>query len=166
MKTLSELSAALVALDEEMDAEAFDPAQIVGDIKDKVDGIKWKIDQWKAQVNAIQENWIDPLTNRKKTLQKKIDKLEEYCAFVLRRDQIEMLPGNAFSLKLRQSDSVEVDVDPTPVQALELNDLVRTKISYAWDKKKLAEKLKANEQLNFCRLVKNYSVNFVVRKDQ
>lgn len=165
MKTLSELSSALVALDEEMDAEAFDPAQLVGDLKDKVDGIKFKIDAWEYEAKNLKDNWIDPLKSRHDTLLKKADKLREYCAYVMKRDELEMLPGKAFALKLRKSQAVEVDANPSPTQALQYGELVNTKITYAWDKKKLAEKLKANEDVKFARLVTNYSAQFVVKKE-
>lgn len=165
MSTLSQLSSALVALDEEMDAESFDPAQLVGDLKDKVDSIKFKIDEWESQAKNLDENWIKPLTQKKKMLEKKADKLREYCAFVLRRDQIEMLPGNAFSLKLRKSEAVEVDREPNPIEAVNFIDLVNTTITYAWKKKALADKIKAEGPLEWARIKNNFSAQFVVRKD-
>lgn len=164
-KTLSELSSALIALDEEMDPEAFDPAALVGELKDKVDGIKFKIDEWEAQAKNLKENWLEPLTARHNALLKKADKLREYCAYVLKRDELEMLPGKAFALRLRKSQAVEVDANPSPTEALQYGELVNTKITYAWNKKALADKLKANEDLKFARLVTNYSAQFVVKKE-
>ena len=164
-KTLSELSSALIALDEEMDPEAFDPAALVGELKDKVDGIKFKIDEWEAQAKNLKENWLQPLTARHNALLKKADKLREYCAYILKRDELEMLPGKAFSLKLRKSQAVEVDANPGPTDAFQYVDLVNTKITYAWNKKAIADKLKANEDVKFARLVTNYSAQFVVRKE-
>ena len=164
-KTLSELSSALIALDEEMDPEAFDPAALVGELRDKVDGIKFKIDEWEAQAKNLKENWLEPLTSRHNALLKKADKLREYCAYVMKRDELEMLPGKAFALKLRKSQAVEVDANPSPTEALQYGELVNTKITYAWDKKKLAEKLKANEDVQFARLVTTYSAQFVVKKE-
>lgn len=164
-KTLSELSTALIALDEEMDAEAFDPAALVGELKDKVDSIKFKIDEWEAQAKNLKENWLEPLTARHNMLLKKADKLREYCAYVLKRDELEMLPGKAFALKLRKSQAVEVDTNPGPMEALEYMDFVNTKIAYTWNKKALAERLKSNQTLSFARLVTNYSAQFVVKKE-
>jgi hypothetical protein len=164
MSTLSELSRALIEADEVMDPDEFDPALLVGELKDKVDSVKWKIDQWEAEAKALQENWIEPLLARQKALKTKADKLREYCAFVLKRDELEVLPGNAFALKLRKSESVEVDLEPTAQDALRY-DFVRTKITYAWDKKALAAKLKAKEELPFCRLRTNFSAQFQVKKD-
>lgn len=163
--TLSELSNALIALDEEMDPDQFDPAQLIGDLKDKVDSIKFKIDEWEAQAKNLRENWIEPLMSRQNALQRKADKLREYCAYVLKRDELEVLPGKAFALKLRKSQAVEVDQNPGPHEALEFVDLVNTKITYAWNKKALAEKLKSNQDLSFARLVTNYSAQFVVKKE-
>lgn len=164
MSTLSELSRALIEADEIMNPDEFDPALLVGELKDKVDSVKWKIDQWEAEAKALQENWIEPLVARQKALKTKADKLREYCAFVLKRDELEMLPGNAFALKLRKSESVEVDLEPTAQDALRY-DFVRTKIKYEWDKKALAAKLKAKEELPFCRLKTSFSAQFQVKKD-
>lgn len=164
-KTLSELSSALIALDEEMDPEAFDPAVLVGELKDKIDGIKFKIDQWESQAKNLKENWLEPLTSRHNSLLKKADKLREYCAYVLKRDEVEMLPGKAFSLKLRKSQAVEVDANPNFQDACKYADLVNTKITYAWNKKALAEKLKTDQDLKFARLITNYSAQFVVKKE-
>lgn len=164
MSTLSELSRALIEADEIMNPDEFDPALLVGELKDKVDSVKWKIDQWEAEAKALQENWIEPLVARQKALKTKADKLREYCAFVLKRDELEILPGNAFALKLRKSESVEVDLEPTAQDALRY-DFVRTKIKYEWDKKALAAKLKAKEELPFCRLKTSFSAQFQVKKD-
>lgn len=164
MSTLSELSSALIALDEEMDAEAFDPATLVGDLKDKVDSIKFKIDEWEAQAKNLEENWIKPLAQKKKMLEKKAEKLREYCVFVLKRDDLEMLPGNAFSLKIRKSEAVEVDRDPNVLEAFEFVDLVNTNVTYSWKKKALAEKLKKEGPLEWCRIKNNYFAQFVIRK--
>ena len=164
MSTLSELSRALIEADEIMNPDEFDPALLVGELKGKVDSVKWKIDQWEAEAKTLEENWIAPLVARQKALKTKAEKLREYCAFVLKRDDLEILPGNAFALKLRKSESVEVDVEPTAQDALKY-DFVRTKISYAWDKKALAAKLKAKEELPFCRIKTNFSAQFQVKKD-
>jgi len=51
-------------IDDDLAPEEFEVEEIVGEIRDKVDAIKWRIDSWLAHADAIQKEWIDPLTAR------------------------------------------------------------------------------------------------------
>lgn len=163
-RTLSELTSVLQAIDDDLLPAEFEVEALVGDIRDKVDAIKWRIDSWLAHAEAIERDWLEPLTARKKALEGKAAKLKEYCAHVMSRDNCEKLPGSAFALSLRQSTSVEVTEAPTPTAAMERPDICQTKISYQWDKKAIAELLKGGNELPFAKLKSSTYVTFTTNK--
>lgn len=163
-RTLSELTSVLQMIDDDLLPADFEVEALVGDIRDKVDGIKWRIDSWLAHAEAIERDWITPLTARKKALEGKAQKLKDYCAHVMARDNCDKLPGSAFALSLRQSTSVEVTEAPTPTAAMERPDICQTKISYQWDKKAIGELLKSGNELPFAKLKSSSYVTFTTNK--
>lgn len=164
MTSLSDLSNLLNMIDDDLAPEDFEPEAVVGEIRDKIDSIKWKLDEWQAHADTIQSQWIDPLTKRKKAIEGKIERLKDYCTHVMTRDKVTSFPGNAFRIDLRHRQSVEVKVFPGSHEALTHPDYVKTKITYDWDKLKLLEKLRQGDSLDFASLkTKNY-VTFPVSK--
>jgi hypothetical protein len=162
--SLSDLSNLLNLIDDDLAPEEFEPEAIVGEIRDKIDAIKWKLDAWQAHADSIQTDWIDPLTKRKKALEGKIERLKDYCTHVMTRDKVTSFPGNAFRIDLRHRQSVECKVAAGSTDALTYPEYVKTKITYDWDKIKLLEKLRQGESLDFASLkTKNY-VTFPVAK--
>jgi len=163
-KTLGELTNVLQMIDDDLLPSDFEVEELVGDIRDKVDAIKWRIDSWVAHAEAIERDWLEPLTARKKALLGKAEKLKEYCAFIMQRDQCEKLPGSAFALSLRKSTSVECEASPTPEDAIERPIYCKTRVAYQWDKTAIAAALKAGKELPFAKLKSSTYVTFTTNK--
>ena len=106
MTSLSDLSNLLTLIDDDLAPEDFDPEAVVGEIRDKIDSIKWKLDEWQAHADTIQSEWIYPLTKRKKALEGKIERLKDYCTHVMTRDKVTSFPGNAFRIDLDRKSVV------------------------------------------------------------
>lgn len=163
-KSLGDLTTILQMIDDDMLPEDFEVESLVGDISQKVDGIKWRIDSWLAHAEAIERDWITPLTARKKALEGKAQKLKDYCAYVMARDNCEKLPGGAFALSLRKSTSVETLESPTPNDAIERPAYCKTSVAYKWDKSAIADALKAGKELPFAKLKSSTYVTFTTNK--
>jgi len=151
-------------LDDDLAPEDFDPAEAVGELKDKIDSIKWRLDSWEAHAQALDENWLKPLAARRKSILGKAEKLREYVAFVMKRDNLQTLPGHAFRVDLRAYESIEALSAPTANEALAYRPYVKTTISYAWDKKALKPALKSGEMAEFAKIQTSYSPKFEVKK--
>jgi len=151
-------------LDDDLAPEDFDPAEAVGELKDKIDAIKWRLDSWEAHAQALDENWLKPLAARRKSILGKAEKLREYVAFVMKRDNLETLPGHAFRIDLRAYESVEVLSAPTASEALLYKPWVKTTINYVWDKKELKTKLKQGLMTEYATIKTSYSPKFEVKK--
>lgn len=164
-RSLNELTNILSMIDDDLAPEEFEVEEIVGEIRDKVDAIKWRIDSWLAHADAIQKEWIDPLTTRKRALEGKAQRLKDYCAWVMAKDQLTALPGHAFSLQLRQSTAVETEVSPGPKEAMEMPVYCKSRVTYQWDKSAIAEALKAGKELPFAKLKVNKHVLFTTKKE-
>lgn len=164
MSSLSTLSGSLSMLDDDLAPEDFDPEAIVGELKDKIDSIKWRLDSWEAHAQALDENWLKPLAARRKSILGKAEKLREYVAFVMKRDNLETLPGHAFRVDLRAYESIEVLAAPTASEALKHKQWVKTTITYAWDKKELKPALKEGLMADYAIIRTTFAPKFEVKK--
>lgn len=164
MATLNELITQLQTLDDDLHPNEFDPEELIGDIKDKVDAIKWQIDEWLAKAESIQLKWIDPLNDRRRALEGKAQRLKDYVAYCMARDGFEKLPGNAFGASLRKATSVETETAPGPDEAMTMPAFCKTKVTYAWDKTAIAEALKSGRELPFAKLKSSSFVVFTAAK--
>jgi len=167
---LKEMLAKFADIDRLMDEnEDFDAAELIGDLRDKVDAIKYRIDTWESEIEALQTAWIDPLTVKKKALQSKIDRLKEYCRFYMKQNQFTKIPGNAFELREQILAPLVKTAPAGPKMALDFPTLCKAKPNvYAWDKNKLREILKDPEQAeiykSYATLQPNSCFRFYTKK--
>lgn len=164
MKTLSELTNLLALVDDDLAPEDLELESLVGEVADKVDSIKWRIDSWLAHAEAIEKEWLEPLTRRKKALEGKAQRLKDYCAFVMARDNAEKLPGSAFTLSLRKREAVECELPATALAALEMPQFCETKMQYQWKKTAIAEALKNGVEVPGAKLRTSTYVQFTASK--
>lgn len=79
-----------------------DPAQVVGDLKDKVDAIKVVLDRLK-----FQETWCRqraaPFLSAAQSCKSNHDRLKEYVAFTMSANGFEELPGATQRIKMQRS---------------------------------------------------------------
>lgn len=166
-KSLGEILDQLKQLDSDMPPEEFDPAQVIGDLKDKVDAIKWRLDSWETEAEMIQHKWIKPLQERIKSIQGKHEKLRRYIKDQMIAQGFEKLPGNMFTASIRKNPpSLKFTQEPTADMLLDYPSLVdmQQTVAYVYLKDEIKAALKAGQQLPFARLEQGQRVDFVAKK--
>ncbi len=89
---------------EDLPPEQFDPAMLLGDISDKVDGIKWRMDNWRATAAMIEKEYIAPLERKVASLLKKRDMLEDYVRSEMIRLDRKTIQGKMCRVHLQNSN--------------------------------------------------------------
>lgn len=167
-KSLNEILAALAQIDDELPPDDFDPATVIGNVKDKVDAIKWRIDKWESDAKMIREQWIKPLNDRVASLLRKSEKLSEYVKQQMIMHNFEKLPGNMFTAALRKNPpSLKLAAEPTADLFLDFPEYVKQlPVEYEFDKERLREDLKAGKEISFAHLDQSTRVSFTAKKEQ
>jgi len=154
-------------IDDELPPEDFDPAALIGDIKDKVDAIKWKIDDWEYKAKMLEEAWIKPLQQKIRSLKGKADGLKDYMKAQMIEHSFEKLPGQAFRAQLQNSKaSVVVDKEPLFQDFQAYPAYVRQDVSYTWNKVAIKDDLDLGKEINFARLKPNKTLRFYSQGDK
>ena len=166
-ESLHDLLEKLGHIDDDLPPEEFDPAQVVGDIKDKVDAIKWRIDSWLTEAENIEQNWIKPLKDKKESLTKKADRLRQYMQTEMIQNGYEKLPGNMFSARLQKSSpAVDVAEEAGPHHLIAYPEFVVQQINYRWNKEAIKEKLDQGAELSFAKLRNSRHLRFYTNKKE
>jgi hypothetical protein len=130
-KSLGILLDELRNIDPDLPPDQFDPEKLVGEIKGKVDAIKWRRDSWKAEAELVQL-WIKKLQARKASLLGKRDRLSAYVKAKMMFDKFTKLPGDLCRVQLVKKSRVKFTTEPTAQIYLDYPDLVQQKVHYAW----------------------------------
>lgn len=159
-ENLSEILSKLRTIDDDLAPEDFDPAALVGDLRDKVDAIKWRIDTWEAAAAKTQD-WIDLLEARKKSLNGKVERLESYVKIEMIKNEFESLPGHVLKLKLQNNaPKVVVDAEANAQNFIAYPEIVKQKVTYDWDKKTMLQAMKEGHQYPFAKLEVGKQIRF------
>lgn len=163
-QSLRELLENLAQVDDDLPPEEFDPAAVVGDLKEKVDAIKWRLDEWEAKAK-IADAWAQTFKARADSLRRKAEKLEDYVVTQMEINGYETLPGNLMRVDLHTTKSVECLTKATPELYLQFNCFMRQETSYNWDKKAIKEALEKGEKLEFATLKQGKHPRFFLKKE-
>jgi len=159
--TLRELLNRLRDIDDDLLPEEFDPAEVVGDIKDKVDAIKWRLDSWAASAKMIDEEYIAQLRQKRDAILGKAERLKQYVQFQMVTNGFEKLPGEMFRVQVQNSPkSVETKELATPQMFLNYPEYVVQKTTYDWNKEALKEALNKGEVLTFAEIKQGKHIRF------
>lgn len=159
--TLRELLSKLRDIDDDLLPEEFDPAEVVGDIKDKVDAIKWRLDSWAATAKMIEEEYIKPLKQKQAAILGKAERLKDYVQHQMIANGFEKLPGEMFRVQVQNSPASVVTKDFANANFfLQSPDLVIQETTYKWDKEKIRQKLESGVELSFAELKKGKHIRF------
>jgi hypothetical protein len=162
--TLREILDRFKMIDDDLPPEDFDPAVVVGDVKDKVDAIKWRIDSWEAEAEAVGD-WIKALSLRQRSLAAKAEKLSSYLKQQMIENEFQKLPGNIWRAQVQRiADKVEIlkEAGAEDVLSDTAAPFVKQVINYTWDKKAIADALKEGKALPFAYAKENKSLRFYV----
>lgn len=163
--TLRELLEKFKFIDDDLPPEDFKPEELVGDIRDKVDSIKFKLDEWRAKADAIKKEWVSKLQVKAQSLEKKADRLELYVYEQMVHHNFETLPGTLVRIDLQNSpSSVEIEMPANPDMYLQYSNYMAAETDYRWDKKAIKAALEAGKELPWAHLRQNRHVRFYPRK--
>ena len=165
-ESLRQILNKLSMMDEDMTPEDFNPQEIVGDLKDKVDSVKWRIDTWRAQAQMIEDEWIAQLTAKRKALLAKAKKLSDYVKEQMILHKFESLPGSLVRIDLKASPvAVKYQKEAGPEDFIKFgDDLVKQKIDYDWNTSNIRDLLKAGAKLPFAELTQDTHIRFHLKK--
>lgn len=139
--SFGDLTARLNAQGDALADPNFDPEKLVGDVRDKVDGINAMLaafETWEAHFRKLSK----PYASKATTLKKNYDRLWDYTAHCLRTNNLEKVPGNTHRVELRKASAPKLPFSRQPDvrDFLKFPDYVKQVTLYAWD----AEKVEAD----------------------
>jgi hypothetical protein len=134
-KPTMSLNALLQALTDadEAGATVFDPAQIVGDLRDKVDAIHHVLTRLKSQETWARE-MAKPFQKAAQSLARNYDNLRDYVSFSMKENNFESLPGNQFKVRRRDSQPAlqMLKDEPSVLDYQAFPDYVEPVRGYRW----------------------------------
>jgi len=147
-------------LPEDLQADDFDPAVHVGDIRDKLDAIKAQMISWEKEAEKLEE-WYKPFEAQARSYKKAAVRLNEYLKFKMIENGFDKVPGNKWQAVLQKAAPLlQIDSEePSPLHFLseEFKPFVTQQIVYKWNKDEISTALK-EKTLSFARLVPKKSL--------
>lgn len=139
----------------------FDPAVLVGDVKDKLDAIRYQMLKWDSEADKIEEEIVQPFQRSADSLRKKSERLGEYVKQEMLRHGFDKLPGRIFYAAFQKTApvvSVEYEADAKAYEAYP--EFVEKEDSYRWARRKIKEAIDLGNKLPFATLRQNRSFRF------
>ncbi len=153
-------------MDEDLLPKDFDPQALIGDIRNKADGIKWRINAWEYRVKMIKEEGIDLLEKKIKAINGKADKLREYVLSEMTRLGVEKVPGNLFQIQRVANSTAKLTITQPPDENMirSYPELIRQETR--WDTDKVKEHLMMGERFTFASIERGFHVRFPARGEE
>lgn len=162
MSSLKEILNQLAAIDAE--DETLDPAEVIGDLNGKVDGIKAKIDEWEAE-SARLDTWKKQIEQRQSVYKNAMNRLLNYVEFQMKQHDYEKLPGEIWEIKWKKNPPrVEIDEPASAKLFLQYKDYISQKTSYNYDKKKIKDAIKDGQKFPFAHIEQDKKITIGVKK--
>ncbi len=162
---LAELLAALSDLDEAASVE-FDPAQIVGDLKDKVDAIHAVLGRLDSESDRL-SGIASQFTKASNSVANNRKRLEAYLLRQMQENGFEKLPGTIWRAQLQKKPpALIVEREANAEDAVQLPALVVRTISYRWDKGAVKELLSAGGEFKYGKIQQDKTVRFWPNKGE
>lgn len=159
--SLGQMLELLRDLDDDMLPEEFDPAQLIGDVREKVDAIKWKMNDWEYKAKMIEEEYLKPLLSKVRALLGKRDRLKEYVTHEMLKLGVEKIPGNMFRVQLQDSPkSVKVRIPADASMYLNYPEIVKQDTSYKWDRDAIKACIEAGTTFTFAEIKQSKHIRF------
>lgn len=159
MSSLRELVTAIVEHENAL-ASPLDPAEIVGDIRDKVDAIKAVLDEFESTAKGLKLK-AKRLRTTIKAIENNHKRLKEYVRFQMQENHFEKLPGNDYYVRLQnRATRIEFARIPDDIDFIKYSKYVRISRSYSWDEEMVARDL-GNGTLETCEFARFVTPNQV-----
>lgn len=155
----------LVELEDDINADETDLSELIGEIADKVDGIKYVIDIFEKEAERFKQ-YKEQMAERQKSLEKAAGRLKSYVVKCLESHGSTFEKGNIWTVKIREFSKIDMFRDaPDAADVMNLGlkyNVIRTK--YEWDKTALKELLSdpAHDMLldEYGRVIVTKSIQF------
>lgn len=159
--TLGQMMELLRDLDDDMLPEEFDPEALIGDIKEKVDAIKWRMDTWKHTAKMIDEEYVQPLQKKIKAIMGKHDRLKDYVTKEMLRLGVEKIPGHMWRVQIQSSTpSLETTAPADASMYVNYPELVKVLTTYKWDTEAIKVFIDAGESFTFATVKQGKHIRF------
>lgn len=164
MGNFDQLLSKLNEADEAMEAlskEDFD--QLIGDIKDKIDGIKYFISKCDAEEKRL-DDIIKEFQDKKKSVQNSSKALKKWATDCMIKNGTDLMHGEKFTIRIQSRESLIINenIELDAKAYLKYKGLVKRK--YEWDKTAVKQAIKSNKFENVGELIKNKHSVFRARK--
>jgi hypothetical protein len=136
------------AEDELIELTDEDIADLLGDLRGKVDAIRELMRHWEAK-EAFLAAEIKELTARKKSVTASRERFKTYMLRTMNGHEFKQLPGERFDLKVISRKAYKATMAPTAAEYLELQDfvgVVKKTTNYAFDHSLLTKAFKADPE--------------------
>ena len=130
---------------DEMPAEDFDPAKVVGDLKDKIDAIQWTIGYWDSEAARIDADYVKEFMKKRDSFRNKSLRLKEYVKFQMISHGFDKLPGKYKGYRIQNAAPIlEIKNEANAELYLQHSDLIEQKTFYSWKKPEIKALLQSN----------------------
>lgn len=163
-RTLRDLLFELSSIERSLDDADFDPATVIGDLKEdlalKVDAIRFVVSEYEAYAERTKAR-ADNLYRRATSASKRADSLVEYVSEIMQREKFERVNGNEFFFELRPTTPSIITKRPATAA-----DFVKYGAafvrhepeSFEWSKADLRRAIKAGSKYDFAEIRENKRV--------
>lgn len=163
--TLDDLLSQLSILDMAGDVD-FDPTQVVGDLREKVDAIRTVLARLKNEHERLLHD-AQELLDSARAVKNNSERLKEYVRYSMETHGFEKIPGNLWCLQLqRAAPALETTAEANADMAVKFPDLVKRTVIYAWDKKAIKDAMAKGVNFEYGYLRESKSIQFPVRKGE
>lgn len=148
--------------------EGVDLAELVGDLRDKVDALQFVDAKMEGAVAFFKEQ-IAPLQSRMRAITNERARLRDYVAKSMRgdfqpeesRQRFQKIPGVRSAVQLYDSaPALEVVRPPTAVDFAERPEMVEMQRSYVWKNAEVKAALLDGKELEFAKLTRGCFIKF------
>lgn len=135
------------AEDELIELTDEDLAELLGDLRGKVDAIREVMSRMEATEAFLGEE-IRQITARKKSLTASRERFKAYMLQTMNGHQFKQLPGERYDMKVISRKSYKATMAPTAAEYLELqaDEVVKKTTTYAFDHARLTKAFKADPE--------------------
>ena len=162
--TLPEILGLMQAADEGMRNLSMDEMELLaGKLEDKVDAYKTYIEGCEKEAERLSAR-IKDFQAARRGIENRGDNLKKLLAFHMKAQGFPFLRGRDYKAVLGSSKSVHVKAEALPALFLQWGHYMR--ISYEWDKPKIAAAIKAGNPLvnEIAETEESFNCKFVVNK--
>lgn len=132
--------------DEGKPLEEDDFNELIGDLKGKIDGIKYFISKCEAESKRLAEDYLIPIAKRKQACDNSVKTLKNWVTQTMIKQKYPYLEGDLFKVKIQEKKGISENggISLDAKSFLKYKGLIKR--SYSWDKKALGAAFKSDPE--------------------